>query len=163
MLDPDDVDLDELAEALDDHSADISYGHSWWFDPATGKLRLHSYDVDDETPDDLDAAGLIYVEALPSWVGYGDMEDFIEQLGAGRARNILERAIDGRGAFRRFKDALFEFPQLRDRWFAFRDERARHHAVEWLTDRGLVADQRAREAVTGQPGPSNGRHGHGSR
>ncbi len=63
MLDPDHVDLDELAEALDDHSAEVSYGHSWWLDPRTGGIRFHSSDVDDgETIDDLDEAGLILIE-----------------------------------------------------------------------------------------------------
>jgi predicted nucleotidyltransferase len=156
MLDPDDVDLDDLADALDDHSADESYGHSWWLDPKTGEVRLHRVDIDEETIDDLEEAGLIFVDALPSSVGYGDMEDFIEQVRDRRARDLLQRAIEGRGAFRRFKDTMFEFPELRQDWFAFRDVRARRHAVEWLSERGLISDERADEVLAAHPDPPTG-------
>jgi predicted nucleotidyltransferase len=156
MLDPDDVDLDELAEALEDHSADISYGHSWWLDPSTGEVKLYSADADEETADDLDDAGLIFIEPMPSSVGYSDMEDFIELVPDRRPRDLLERAIEGRGAFRRFKDTLFEFPELREEWFAFRDARARRRATEWLTHHGLISAQRAREVEAHHPDPAVG-------
>lgn len=153
MLDPDDVDLDDLAEALDDHSADLSYGHSWWLDPRTAEVRFHSAELDEETPDDLDGAGLVHIEALPSSVGYGDMEDFIEQVGQRKARDLLARALEGRGAFRRFKDTLLEFPDLRAAWFDFRDVRMRRRAVEWLAEQALVSEVRAREAIAARPDP----------
>jgi predicted nucleotidyltransferase len=53
---------------------------------------------------------------------------------------LLARAIEGRGAFRRFKDALFEFPELRETWFKFHDVRMRRRAIEWLVDVKLVDD-----------------------
>ncbi len=69
------------------------------------------------------------------------MEDFIQLVRDPQARDLLEREIEGRGAFRRFKDTLFEFPELRDEWFALRDVRARRRAVEWLRDEDLVDDR----------------------
>jgi predicted nucleotidyltransferase len=156
MLDPDDVDLQELAEALDDHSVDVSYGYSWWLDPSTGAVRAHNSDVDEETADDWEDAGLIYIEPTPSSVGYGDMEDFIERVPDRRARDLLDRSIAGRGAFRRFKDTLVEFPELREQWFPFRDARARRRAIEWLVDKGLVSDERARESAARFPDPPLG-------
>jgi predicted nucleotidyltransferase len=155
MLDPDVVDLDELAQALDDHSAN-SFGHSWWFDPATGDVRLHGGDDDEESLDDLDAAGLVLIESLPSAVGYSDMEDFIELVPDRRARDLLERAIEGRGAFRRFKDVLLEFPELRLEWFAFRDARARRHAIGWLLDEGLITEEAARASRSRHADPPVG-------
>ncbi|MGH9185895.1 MAG: UPF0158 family protein [Acidimicrobiales bacterium] len=156
MLDPNDVDLDDLAQALDDHSAEITYGHSWWLDPHTGEVRSHMADVDDATIDDLEDAGLILVDPQPSSVGYADMEDFIALVPDRRARDHLKRAIEGRGAFRRFKDTLFDFPELRERWFAFVDARGRQHAIEWLEDRGLVSGESAREAMMQNPDPPVG-------
>ena len=97
MLDPDDVDLDELAQALDDHSADASYGHSWWLDPVTGAVTFHNADIDEGTTEDLDDAGLINIGPMPSSIGYQDMEDFIERVADRHARDLLARAIAGRG------------------------------------------------------------------
>jgi hypothetical protein len=58
-----------------------------------------------------------------------------------RAGRRLARAIQGKGAFRRFKDQLHEeHPGLLPAWYAFRDARATRRAVQWLvatTDDGL--------------------------
>jgi predicted nucleotidyltransferase len=86
-------------------------------------------------------------------VGYGDMEDFIERVRDSRARDLLERAIAGRGAFRRFKDTLFEFPELREAWFKFRDARMERRAIECLVDEDLVKPEIAEPAITERTDP----------
>lgn len=64
--------------------------------------------------------------------GYRDMELFIETVDDRHLQNRLQHAIDGRGAFRRFKDTLIDYPTERERWFAFEQERAQRRALEWL-------------------------------
>jgi hypothetical protein len=133
MLDPEEVDLADLALALEDHSQE----HTWWFDPSTGELEPH----------------FIEVEPLPTAVGYQDMQDFIAYVREPRTRDHLERAIAGRGAFRRFKDALLDHPELRRAWFAFHDARGEHRAVEWLLDHDLVPAENAERAIADRPEP----------
>jgi hypothetical protein len=54
------------------------------------------------------------------------------------------RAIDGRGAFRRFRAEMHdEYPHLLPAWYAFRDNRARRRAVEWLADHSLIDEETA--------------------
>lgn len=156
MLDPDAVDLDELAVALDDHSAAVSYGRSWWLDPGTGEVRFHNADVDDESIDDLDEAGFVHIEAHPSSVGCRDMEDFIALVPDRMAQDRLARAIEGRGAFRRFKDVLFDDSELREEWFAFAGARARRHAIAWLSEQRLVSVGAATAALARHPDPAVG-------
>ncbi len=135
MLDLKQIDLPSLAEALEDHSDE----QTWWFDPQTGEVRSWSeYLSSEEEEGHPGDRGLIPVEPLPSNVGYGDMEDFIGRVGDARARELLQRAIEGRGAFRRFKDTLLEFPDLRADWFAFHDTRTERRALQWLADEGIV-------------------------
>lgn len=67
-----------------------------------------------------------------SWVAYQDMESFIETVTPERLRLQLEAAIQGRGAFRRFKDVLAAHLSERERWFKFEDECIRHRAENWL-------------------------------
>lgn len=137
MLDLERVDLRSLAEALEDHSPETI----WWFDPDTGETQPH---LDDPAFADLDEEeapldrGLIRIEPIPSREAYGDMEDFIGRVRDPRVGDLLERAIAGRGAFRRFKDALLDFQGLRQVWFAFHDARMERRAIEWLADQGLV-------------------------
>ncbi len=40
---------------------------------------------------------------------------------------------------KRFKGVLTDFPAQRDRWFAFRTERLRQAAREWLEENGVEA------------------------
>jgi len=79
------------------------------------------------------------------------MEDFIAQVRDPRARELLERAIEGRGAFRRFKDTLFDFPELRAAWFKFHDARMLRQALEWLADEDLVDREAAEREMPGDP------------
>lgn len=142
MLELDAVDLDGLCAALEDHS----YEHSWWLDPRTGEIRFLGVD-DDETPDDLDDGGLLNIAALDSGEGYRDMADFVSAVSNRKAHDLLSRAIEGRGAFRRFKDTLFEFPDLREKWFAFHDARMHRRGLEWLVDHDLISAQTAADAA----------------
>jgi hypothetical protein len=81
------------------------------------------------------------------------MQDFIERVRNPQARHLLERAIAGRGAFRRFKDALFDFPELREAWFRFHDARVERRAIRWLVDEGLVDEAVAERAIDERPDP----------
>lgn len=163
MLDLGRVDLRSLAEALEDHSPDTR----WWFDPQTGETEPFladpasvGLDEDEEGEDPLDR-GLIRIEPIPSREAYGDMEDFIGRVRDPRARDLLERAIAGRGAFRRFKDTLLDFPDLRRVWFAFHDGRMERRAIGWLADEELVERDVAEREIRARqdprlPEPSSG-------
>ena len=67
----------------------------------------------------------------------------------------LGRAIRGKGAFRRFKNELFEeYPDLVPVWRAFSDARAKRRAVEWLLEQGLVHDNAAQQFLVDHPDPA---------
>ena len=101
------VDLEELAEVIDgspgegDGYLDRITGDVW---PAAAVA--YSVDgVDDEIDfDDPDRWLLIVPEG--SRAGYEDMTSFIATLGDQELVDRLERAIQGRGAFGRFRDML---------------------------------------------------------
>jgi hypothetical protein len=147
MLDPESVDLDELCAALDDRTA----GTSWWIDPATGAVRPQLDDVPGSGAEDL--VGWRRIRRTESYESYRDMAEFVAAVHHRRAADLLDRAITGRGAFRRFKDTLFEFPELRDQWFRFRNARARRRAVHWLASEGLVDPADAERLAGRHPDP----------
>jgi Uncharacterised protein family (UPF0158) len=148
MLDPEMVELTDLALALEDQS----HEHTWWLDPATGEVHPRFRDA---LEDEVAPRRLIAIEPLPKAVGYADMEDFVAYVRDPHARYLLEQAIVGRGAFRRFKDTLLDFPDLRQIWFAFHDSRGERRAIEWLVDQNLVDQAAAERAIArrGEPGP----------
>ncbi|WP_371706853.1 UPF0158 family protein [Pseudarthrobacter sp. NIBRBAC000502772] len=75
------------------------------------------------------------------------MESFIADVQDERAKDLLWRAIDGKGAFRRFRNTLAEFPGLETRWFSFHDRAMRRRAIEWLAASGAVEQVEAENAL----------------
>jgi hypothetical protein len=72
------------------------------------------------------------VDPVSSREQYRWMERFVATVDEPDLRQKLMGAIDGKGAFRRFKDVLMHYPVDRERWFAFRSERLRVSMLSWL-------------------------------
>ena len=64
--------------------------------------------------------GYIRIEPASSREQYKWMERFVVSVEDEALRERLVIAIDGKGAFRRFKDVLLNYPAERERWFSFR-------------------------------------------
>ena len=75
---------------------------------------------------------LIEINPVPSYIGYGIMEEFAEQ----HDNEWLFRALKKRHPFAMFRDAV-ENANLLDQWYAFRDEAYGKQAQEWLDDNGI--------------------------
>ena len=82
------------------------------------------------------------IDPVSSREQYRWMERFIATVEDEELRRRLNIAIDGKGAFRRFKDALVSHPVDRERWFAFRSERLRSCMESWLTAHGIHSVER---------------------
>jgi len=120
------LDLEENANALADQTG---YEHRHLINRETGEVVFWTSDtgIDGRTPVDLDEPDLICIDPLPSHVWHQETSDFAGRVSdeqAGRAR--VGRAIQGDGAFRRFKDERHgEYPHLLPKWYAFRATRYR--------------------------------------
>lgn len=77
------------------------------------------------------------IEPVSSREQYRWMERFIPMVEEPDLREQLGSAIDGKGAFRRFKDVLMSFGAERERWFTFRSERLRVFMEAWLAAHGI--------------------------
>ena len=64
---------------------------------------------------------------------YSMMERFIYTIPSELIQSRLEESIHGKGAFRRFKDAIFNLG-INEEWYKFRDECYKEFAKEWCDD-----------------------------
>jgi uncharacterized protein UPF0158 len=141
----DKVDLDMLGSAL----ASQSYDLTWTFDPARGEPLCWIEGEEDEPDEDA-----LIIEPLPSWVWYRDMTDFAARLSDRRLAERLERALQGKGAFRRFGDEIHDRGEhLISAWNAFRNTRSERRAVEWLRDHELITEEAADRHLDAHPDP----------
>lgn len=97
------------------------------------------------------------VEPVSSREQYRWMERFIQMVEHPELKQKLASAIDGKGAFRRFKDVLMTYSTDRERWFAFRSERLRVFMEAWLAAHQVAPVARPEPVATateGQPEPA---------
>jgi hypothetical protein len=89
----------------------------------------------------------IGVPEADSHEAYRDMERFILTVQDGHLQDRLWQAIQGRGAFRRFKDVLAGYYREEKRWYAFQDNQLRGRILEWLESEDI-------EPVIPEPPPT---------
>ena len=117
------VDLEEFSMIMEGDPVkgggrvDLTTGEVW---PQSAIKYAEEVGEEDDDPD-----RWLWVHCEASHDGYRDMVWFIEDLDDAGLADRLARAISGRGAFRRFKDTLFDRPELMTRWYAFSGDRHR--------------------------------------
>lgn len=79
------------------------------------------------------------VEPASSREQYRWMEKFVGSVTDEALRERLIISIDGKGAFRRFKDVLLAYPAERERWFSYRAELLHWHIQTWLEQHDIHA------------------------
>jgi catechol 2,3-dioxygenase-like lactoylglutathione lyase family enzyme len=154
------VDLDEIAEAMA-RGGELSSETSAYLDTASGAVKTIGGDLSfdgDDPPDELPADASEWERAdwedcravadddcgrfqpIPqreTHDAWQVMADFIAEVPDPRMRERLDTAVEGKGAFRRFKDELSRDPEVQEKWFAFERARKREWAEEWLTELGI--------------------------
>jgi uncharacterized protein UPF0158 len=145
------VDWEALEDAFENNAPEVhSYLHL-----TTGEvLRVVDGIADPQMHSRIAAdASYVRVEPVSSREQYRWMERFIQMLDPSDLRDELTLAIDGRGAFRRFKDVLMVNAPERERWFAFRSERLRVFMEAWLEAHALKAIPRPAPAPVAPEAP----------
>lgn len=80
---------------------------------------------------------ILTIPEASSHKAYQDMVDFTATVANPHLSQLLAVALNGRGAFRRFKDVLFDYPNERERWFAFSADRWHQRINAWLQAEGV--------------------------
>lgn len=141
------IDLDQLTLALSDHEfqwvLDLETGEvvmeEWVRDPELrGEMGLEDAE-EDELDDPLESGRFRWIDSIPSREGFRWMERFAAAQDD-RVRERLLDALDRPRPFRRFRDALADFPEVRDAWHRHEEERLREEAKAWLRSEGIDAE-----------------------
>jgi hypothetical protein len=124
--------------------------------------KVHKLAPGDPVAAKLKSSPEIYIpiEAIPSRIQYQWLDTFIKSVDDPTVRGRMEAAVNGKGAFRRFKDILLTLPDERRRWFEFRDKLLRERLVDWVRELGVQALNEPNwvanpAAVAAEPAPAN--------
>jgi hypothetical protein len=128
------VDLEELSSVLEGDPLlgggriDLRTGEIWHHSPYEDAVD------DDEELDDEDRWLWVHAGSRDGWF---DMDEFTATVADRALAERLQRALHGRGAFRRFRGVLDDHPDELTRFHRFADERQRGRARRWLAGHGL--------------------------
>jgi hypothetical protein len=160
------VDLDEIASIME---MPDNFGSTRLFDTETGGIidipdevmsAVESDDKDEidsmpewekglvETAESVlsDEAGrYVDIPRKPSYESYNLMVEFAGSVKDRSLREKLDIALDGKGAFRRFKNVLSGYPEEEMKWFAFKDGRLKQEVIEWLNSLGIIPLEESKE------------------
>jgi hypothetical protein len=134
---PVDVNWTDLETAFERNSPDMSS----FLNLESGEvLMLAEGNPDDERQRNTALAEpevYLAIDPASSREQYRWMERFVASVEDETLRERLIIAIDGKGAFRRFKDVLLHYPNERERWFSYRADLLHSFINEWLNDKGV--------------------------
>ncbi len=116
--------------------------HHAYLDLSNGQVVT----INDSRPEDEEKRQLIskstgrfvHLDPASSREQYRWMERFVASVEEASLRERLVLAIDGKGAFRRFKDVLLSYPVERDRWFSYRANLLHIYIDGWLAGQDVL-------------------------
>jgi len=79
----------------------------------------------------------INIPEKPTYESYNIMVDFAEKIEDELLREKLSIALDGKGAFGRFKRVINDYPDYEREWFEFKEGRIKEEIIEWLSLIGI--------------------------
>ena len=79
----------------------------------------------------------VNIPEKPSYESYEVMVDFTDRVEDELLRDKLNIALDGKGAFRRFKNVLKNYPDYEKKWFVFKETRLEEEVIDWLNTIGI--------------------------
>lgn len=93
----------------------------------------------------------VHLDPASSREQYRWMERFVQSVTDDALRERLILAIDGKGAFRRFKDVLLSYPVERDRWFTYRANLLHIYINGWLEAQEILLGENPPWGAPDQP------------
>ena len=109
---------------------DMETGEIEWIDDMTMTQKEK-----DEICDRLDEHGFYRLPTSYDIHEYDIMESFVDTL-SGPAYEKLARAIQGRGAFRRFKDTVYDL-RIDQKWYDYQAKAYKRIATRWCEENDI--------------------------
>ena len=126
---PDEI-VEKIIEALDNASYEMRY----YFNKKARELTYFTDYLDEDLKkeeDEIDLRKWIKIDGIESYRKYNLIEEFASMQNE-RLQELLYFSLKGKGAFRRFKDVLYQFPAEQKNWYEFEYNWLKQKAIEFL-------------------------------
>ncbi|OGW40486.1 MAG: hypothetical protein A2Y97_10235 [Nitrospirae bacterium RBG_13_39_12] len=154
--------MEDVSRDTFDYFLDIETGEVMALsDEILGEIKSRLYDSDsDEIGDDIEYIEYDEEPEIPDWMedelemaleillnengryiriperkpsrAYKTMADFIDTLEESVLREKLSGVLNGKGAFKRFKKVLIDYPKERKKWHGYNAKAVKNEIIEWM-------------------------------
>ena len=139
------IDLNQIMEAFDMHSDEITY----YLNIETGNIAMYSnisggFDENGNEIKDRDSFYDKKYKEIPgtfTYEAFKDVERFIETIEDDRLKQELELSPQVKSSVPHFKNILSYYPKERDRWLQFKEEQVRERIQNWLDKYDIEIEQ----------------------
>ncbi len=128
------VDVFEMMDQDSEYYLDKKTGEIEWINDVT-----MTSEEEEEITDRLDEHGCFRLPTSYELEEYRTMEEFIGGMPQS-VRGRMYAAIQGRGAYRRFKDMVREMG-IEQIWYDYRADAFKQRAIEWCEDNGIEYEE----------------------
>lgn len=159
--------MEDIVRDSFDYFLDLMSGEVITFsDQILNEVKARLYDNDEEEIDeDIEYIEYDEIPELPDWMedevelameilfdvenryiripernsvtAFNTMVEFVKTVEDEELKNILIKSLEGKGAFRKFKDALIDYPKERKRWHGFNAKAVKIEIIKWLKSLGI--------------------------
>lgn len=160
--------MEDISRETFDYFLDLETGEVISFsEEILGEVKARLYDSDsDEINDDIEYIEFDEEPELPDWmhdevelaleilldederfvripernksVAYKSMAAFIDTIEDPVFKEELSLSLSGKGAFRKFKDVLIDYPKERKRWHGYNSKEMKREIIEWMNSIGVT-------------------------
>ena len=138
------VAMDELLDAMEERSDSVVP----YFNQRAGKVENWVDPDFNEFPQpDPDDPDWVEIPRVESHDAFRTMQTFVDSLDEVDVQRRLHSSLQGRGAFRRFRETIAEFPDLRNRWETTQREDLLQRALTFLATLDIEPTYELRQPV----------------
>jgi hypothetical protein len=125
LYDGDSEDIDEDIEYIEfDEEPEIP---DWMEDEVEMTMDI-LFDVDER---------YVRIPERASSAAFQAMTEFIDKVEDQNLKDLLIASLEGKGAFKRFKDVLLDYPKERKRWHGYNAKASKKELIQWLHSIGV--------------------------
>ncbi len=128
--------INDVAEEIEQVSGDGDW--YYYFNTKTGEFEYYSsmFPDEDVDPEKYEAEEYISLPSSYDIHEYQIMSDFADTIIDNHKQELLYVSLEGKGAFRRFKDTLVR-TGLQEEWYAFKREAFIEIAKKWCEENDI--------------------------
>jgi len=137
------IDFEELIDVFEDSSD----SHVYHIDTKKNEIIYYNDDIGEPVgvKEKLDACSdddrYLYIPSKHPKHNYYIMEMFVYTIENFDVAEKFHNALERKKPFRNFKDLLYEYPEIREKWFEYKRNVIKNETINWLCEKNIALEK----------------------